>query len=177
MLPLLVAFTLMMGSGWVSCSYNSPNTAANLPNTPGHAALSFATELDLKDDTGQSRRVFAAGELIHMILTVRNRLPETVQVDMATSRTYDFIVVRENTDTIIWQWSNLHPEVRTPTTIAFGPGETQTFEVVWNQLNNAGLPVALGGFEARGAIVYQGFDINPMQPNQLASPPVKFVIQ
>jgi len=174
LVPLLAAFTLMMGSGWVSCSYNSPN---NSPNIPPHTALSFSTELDLKNDAGQSRRTFAAGTPVHMILTVRNRLPETVQVDLATSRTYDFIVVRENTDTIIWQWSNAYPEQRTPTTITFGPGETQTFEVIWNQVDNAGQPVPRGGYEARGALVYQGFDTNPMQSNQLASPPVKFVIE
>ena len=174
LLPLLAAFTLIMGSGWVSCSYNTPN---NSPNIPPHTALSFSTELDLTDDAGKSRRTFAAGMPIHMILTVRNRLPQTVQVDLATSRTYDFIVVRENTDTIIWQWSKAYPEVRTPTTITFGPGETQTFEAIWNQVDNAGLPVPPGGYEARGALVFQGFDANPMQSNQLASPPVRFVIE
>jgi hypothetical protein len=173
LMPLLAAFTLMMGSTWVSCSYNTPPTSAN---TPARTTLSFATELDLLDDAGQSKRVFAAGAPIHMILTVRNRLPEIVQVDLATSRTYDFIVVRENTDTIIWQWSNAYPEQHTPTTVTFGAGETQTFEAIWSQLDNSGEPVRRGGYEARGALVYQGFDANPMQSNQLASPPVKFII-
>lgn len=169
LLPLLVVLMPLMGSAYVSCSYNSPHSHAPV--------LSFSTELDLQDANGQSRRVFAVGELIHMILTVRNRLSETAQVDFSTTRTYDFIVVQASTDTIIWQWSNPHPEPHQSTTIIFRPGETKTFEATWDQLDNDGREVPAGGYEARGVLVFEGFDANPMQTSQFASPPVKFVIE
>src|SRR5690349_11940570 len=95
-LLLLAALMPLMGSAYVSCSFNSPHTHV----TP---TLSFSTELDLQDTEGTSRRRYAVGEDIHMILTVRNRSSLSAQVEFPTLRTYDFIVVLEGTNAVIWQ--------------------------------------------------------------------------
>lgn len=170
LLPLLAALVLMMGSAYVSCSYNAPVVQPR-------PVLSFATELQLEDESGRPSRAFSVGERIHMILTVRNRLSQTAQVDFASSTTYDFIVVKADTDTILWQWSATQPQPRSATTITFGPDETKTFEATWNQFDNSGQPVPPDNYEARGLLVFDGFEANPMQSNQFASAPVKFVIE
>ena len=49
-----------------------------------------------------------------------------------------------------------------PGTLSFAPGETQTFSVTWNQILANGNELRAGNYEARGVLVYSGFDSNPL---------------
>jgi Intracellular proteinase inhibitor len=139
----------------------------------------FVTRLEIQDASGQITDTFERGELIQMVLTVRNRRDETVTVEFPTTRTFDFVVMRENSDSVEWQLSEgpgSTPPSTIPTTIDFGPNETQTFTTTWNQIDNDGNDARTGAYEARGVLVYDGFDSNPLRPNQLGSTLERFTI-
>jgi hypothetical protein len=98
-------------------------------------------------------------------------------VDFTTDRTVDFVIVRENSDTVVWQWSKDQPPFNTTATVlTFAPGEIKTFTRTWDQRDNDGTLVRAGGYEARGALVYDGFDDSPLRTNQMASTLERFTI-
>ena len=107
-----------------------------------------------------------------MILTVRNRRDTTETIDFTDSRTSDFVVVRANTDTVVWQLSKESAAPSpTPTTLEFAPNETQTFTTTWDQTeSDSGDQVRTGTYEARGVLVFDGFDDHPLRASQLGSP-------
>lgn len=139
----------------------------------------FATRLEIQDAGGQITDTFERGELIQMVLTVRNRRNEAVTVEFPTTRTFDFVVVRENSDDVVWQLSDsagAAPPSTIRTTIDFAPNQTQTFTTTWSQVDNDGNEVRTGAYEARGVLVYDGFDSNPLRSNQLGSTLERFTI-
>ena len=74
-----------------------------------------------------------------MILTVRNRRDTSETIDFTDSRTRDFVVVRENTDNVVWQLSEEEAAPsQTPTTLEFGPNEIKTFTTTWEQTDSDG---------------------------------------
>ena len=112
------------------------------------------------------------------MLTVRNRLSTRATVEFTTARISDFVVVRENSSSVVWKWSTGQPPF-TPsaTTLEFNAGETKTFERAWNQVGDNGVPVPAGTYEARGVLFYDGFDADPLKTNQLGSTLVRFTIR
>jgi hypothetical protein len=137
----------------------------------------FVTSLEIQDASGQITDTFERGELIQMVLTVRNRRDESVTVEFPTTRTFDFVVVRENSNDVVWKLSDDAAAPSTiRTTIDFAPNESQTFTTTWNQVDNDGDDVRTGPYEARGVLVYDGFDANPLRSNQLGSTLERFTI-
>ena len=138
----------------------------------------FVTDLTLVNSAGQTTDTFNRDEPIQMQLTVRNRLDTSAEAQFPTNRTSDFVVVPEDSTEVLWKWStaNLPNPSATPTTLTFQPGETKTFTVTWNQVGDNGLPVTPGNYEARGALVYDGFDVDPLQTNSMGSSPKRFTI-
>lgn len=142
----------------------------------------FVTELTLTDTDNQATDTFEFGERVQMQLKVRNRLTTTAEAQFPTTRTTDFVVVRDNTSTVLWKWSNSQPvAAQTTTTLTWQPGETKTFPVTpplqWDQKDDNGVQVTPGTYEARGVLVYDGFDTNPLQVNNMGSSPVQFTIR
>ncbi|HEY4369869.1 MAG TPA: BsuPI-related putative proteinase inhibitor [Steroidobacteraceae bacterium] len=138
----------------------------------------FVTELTLVNSAGENTDTFDFGETIEMQLTVRNRLTTTAEAQFSTTRTSDFVVVNDNSSTVLWKWSTNQPTAgTTPTTLTFEPGETKTFTVDWNQLGDSGIATNPGTYEARGVLVYDGFDTNPLQTNNMGSSPKQFTIR
>jgi hypothetical protein len=113
-----------------------------------------------------------------MILTVRNRRDTTQTIDFTDSRTSDFVVVRANTSTVVWQLSKeTAAPSPTATTLSFAAGESKTFTTTWNQLDSSGGDqVRAGNYEARGVLVFDGFDTNPLRASQRGSPLESFTI-
>jgi hypothetical protein len=138
---------------------------------------SFVTLLSLQDFEGTETTLFDRGEEITLDLTVRNRLDSASQVDLPDGRTADFVVVRENTNDVVWQWSkNQAAFPTTAHTLEFAAAESKPYSVTWNQQTDNGNAVSAGTYEARGVLVYSGFDSNPLTSNQLGSTLVRFTI-
>jgi hypothetical protein len=107
---------------------------------------------------------------------VRNRLNTPAIVQFPSTRMSDFLVVRENTSSIVWMWSNDRAFEQVLTELDFAAGETKTFTVSWDQTDNEGLPVAAGTYEARGVLVYEDFDAHPLATDPLGSTLERFTI-
>jgi len=108
---------------------------------------------------------------------VRNRRDTTETIDFTDSRTSDFVVVRANTDSVVWQLSKKSAAPsQTPTTLSFAPGESKTFTTTWDQIDDSGDQVRTGTYEARGVLVFDGFDSRPLRASQQGSPLESFTI-
>jgi Intracellular proteinase inhibitor len=158
-----------------SCSSlgSSNNNSGDGGNDP-----TFVATLQLQSTTGDVTDSFDRGALIQMILTVRNRRDTTETVDFTDSRTSDFVVVRANTETVVWQLSKeTAAPSPTPTTITFGPNETKNFTTTWDQIeSDSGNQARTGNYEARGVLVFDGFDDHPLRASQVGSPLESFTI-
>lgn len=144
----------------------------NIENRDGQ----FVTSLTLQNPSAQITDVFERDEQIEFVMTVRNELDRTAIIEFPTTRTFDFVVLREGTDEIVWQWSEDQPIQQTPSEIEFAPEETQTFRATWDQISNLDVQVRPGTYEARGVLVFRGFDSNPREQNQQGSTIQRFTI-
>jgi hypothetical protein len=160
---------ICIGASSQSCSVGSDGSDGDRP--------SFVTELSLQDLDLQVTDSFERGGPITLVLTVRNRLDTSVEVDFPSARTFDFVVVRQNTDDVVWQWSDGRTFSQVATTLTFAPGETKTFSQTWEQRGSSGEQVRRDSYEARGVLVYAGFDTNPLRSNQLGSTLIRFDIR
>ncbi|HEX2494091.1 MAG TPA: BsuPI-related putative proteinase inhibitor, partial [Steroidobacter sp.] len=112
-----------------------------------------------------------------LVMTVRNELDTSAIIEFPTMRTSDFVVLRADAADVVWQWSDDQPAFQpTPTQLQFEAGETKTFTAIWNQTNENGLQVRVGTYQARGVLVFSGFDADPLQENPQASALVTFTI-
>lgn len=140
--------------------------------------LDFATALTIQDAGGQITDTFERNDQIQLVMTVRNELDTTATVEFPTARTSDFVIVRDGTAEVVWQWSeNQPPFAQTPSELTFAPGETKTFTAIWNQRSNADVLVRTGTYQARGVLVFSGFDTDPLQENQQGSTLQRFRIR
>ena len=156
-----------------SCSFGSSDDSGDGGDDP-----TFVTTLQLQDSEGNVTNSFQRREQIQMILTVRNRRDTTETVEFTDSRQSDFLVVRENSSGIVWQLSEESAAPSpTPSTLEFAPGETKTISISWNQTDSdSDDQVSVGTYEARGVIVFDGFDTSPLRASQLGSPLERFTI-
>lgn len=156
-----------------SCSLGSSNSDGDGGNDP-----TFVATLQLQDTTGDATDSFERGGLIQMILTVRNRRDTSESMDFSDSRTSDFVVVRANTETVVFQLSKESAAPSpTPTTLDFAPNETKTFTTTWDQTDSdSGDQVRVGTYEARGVLVFDGFDDHPLRASQRGSSLERFTI-
>jgi hypothetical protein len=157
-----------------SCGLGSSNNNSG----DGGNDPTFVATLQLQDANGDANDSFERGAIVTMILTVRNRRDTTETIDFTDSRTRDFVVVRANTNDVVWQLSKeTAAPSPNPTTLTFGPNESQTFTTTWDQTESGnGNQVRVGSYEARGVLVFDGFDNNPLRASQLGSPLEQFTI-
>jgi Intracellular proteinase inhibitor len=155
-----------------SCSLRGSDDSGDGGDDP-----TFVATLQLQSVTGEVTDTFQRQELIQMVLTVRNRTDETRTLDFDTSRQSDFVVVRDNTDNVVWQLSDVSaPESPTPSTLEFAPNQVRTITTSWNQIDSNGDQVRVGSYEARGVLIFDGFDSSPLRASQLGSPLERFTI-
>jgi hypothetical protein len=168
LLAVMGVLAICLGATSRSCSLATSGANGNDP--------SFVAHLELRDINGDTTDSFQRGELINLVLTVRNRLDSKATAEFTTARESDFVVVRENTNDVVWKWSHDRTFPQVATTLEFAPSETKSFSVTWNQTDSNGNALQAGTYEARGALVYAGFDTSPLQANQFGSTLERFTI-
>jgi hypothetical protein len=157
-----------------SCSFSNSN---NNNSGDGGNDPTFVVTLQLQDVNGDVTDSFERDALIQMIMTVRNRTDQTQTLDFDTSRQSDFVVVRDNTDNVVWRLSDVSsPPSSTPSTLTFGPNEVRTITTSWDQIDSDGNRTAVGTYEARGVLIFDGFEDHPLRASQLGSPLQQFTI-
>lgn len=156
-----------------SCSgFGSSNNGGDGGDDP-----TFVATLQIQNVSGEVTNSFQRDELIQMILTVRNRTDKTQTLNFDTSRQSDFVVVRDNSDNVVWRLSDVSsPPTTTPSTLEFGPNEVKTITTSWDQIDSDGNRAGVGNYEARGVLIFDGFDDHPLRASQLGSPLESFTI-
>jgi hypothetical protein len=168
---LLIAAGIMvacLGASFVSCSSGGGDDGSGI-------GPSFVTTLAIRDSSGTPTTTFDAGEPIELRLSVRNRLVTPAIVQFPSGRQSDFVVV--SAGNVIWKWSDGKAFTLAPTELEFAANETKTFTVTWDQTDSDGQQVPAGDYEARGVLVFEGFDTNPLLPHEMGSTLERFTIQ
>jgi Intracellular proteinase inhibitor len=171
-LLLLATGMIVCGTSGNSCS----NGLGGLGGGGGGDQPTFVATLAVRDASGADRDIFAVGQPVSLVLSVRNRLNSAQTASFTTSRTADFVIVENGTTRIVWQATNGQTISPTATQLQFAANETKTFSATWNQTANGGGQVNTGTYEARGALVYTGFDSDPLAINEAGSSPVQLTI-
>ncbi len=169
-LTVLGVLAICLGASTDSCSLS--NIGGGSGDNP-----SFVTELRLQDLDGRVTDSFARNDTITLVLTVRNRLNTTATIQFPTGRQSDFVVVRQNTNDVIWKWSSDRTFPQTQSELEFAAGQSRSFSFDWNQLDDSGNPLRSGDYEARGVLVYSDFDGNPLKSNPQGSTLVRFTVR
>lgn len=173
--PRLVA---VLGMAAICLGASSKSCRLIQDNIENREDLEFATALTIQDAGGQITDTFERNDQIQLVMTVRNELEVTATVEFPTARTSDFVIVREGTADVVWKWSaNQPPFTQTPSELTFAPGETKRFIAIWNQRSNEDVLVRTGTYQARGVLVFSGFDTDPLQENQQGSSLQQFRIR
>lgn len=138
----LIAAALL---GNTQCQSTSNNGIG--PNGPN-----FVTTLAVEDANGNAASSFTPSQQIQFVLSVRNRSTTSQTISFSTVQQYNFAVFESGTATEVWTWSLSQTFTQNTTTLTIPAGGTQTFTVVWNQLDDAGQLVPSGDYEVIGGV-------------------------
>jgi hypothetical protein len=176
-LALLVGIVLVT-SGYASCSFQSGPGAGNFykPGAPG-VGSTFRSVLTLRNVSGTETSNFVFGEQIRFEFEIKNQSTETMHILFSTAQQTDFLVVDAGTTQIRWMWSETQDFAMGSTELIFNPGETKFFTLVWDGTLVDGTHLPPGSFQARGLLVYAGYETYPLKPSEFASPLVPFTVR
>lgn len=102
------------------------------------------------------KAVYLPGEPVNITLEKTNRTDQTLTLRYPTTQRFDFMVRREVGQLAIWRWSRGQVFGQMTGTVALAPGESQVFEVTWDQVDNRGQQVAPGTFIIQGFNTAEG---------------------
>ncbi len=86
-------------------------------------------------------------------------------------------MVNQGTAQIRWMWSDGQAFAQVATELVFEPYASKTFTLIWPGTLADGTHLGVGNYQARGALVYPGFEANPLAPNDMASPLEAFTVR
>ena len=115
-----------------------------MPSPPQEEAEGLKLELKLDEPA------YKPNKPITMTLTVTNPSKETFRDSFRSSQAYDFIVKQEAVE--IWRWSADKFFAQAITEFTLAPGESESFEEVWEQVDNAGKDVPTGKYQVIGIL-------------------------
>jgi len=87
------------------------------------------------------------------------------------------LVVNPGTSQIRWMWSEGQSFAQVRTEVVFEPYATQSFSVTWNGNLSDGTNLPPGSYQARGLMVFDGYEANPLAPSELAAPLQPFSVR
>ena len=59
----------------------------------------------------------------------------------------------------------------------FEPDATKSFTLIWDGTLADGTHLPPGNYQARGLMVFDGYETNPLAPSELAAPLVPFTVR
>ncbi len=180
-LALLIGIGLVTAGNYASCAFKSgPNGGVypEVPDVPGApAAGTFDSTLTLRDVSGVETASFVFGEPIRFDFKIDNLTNTRQTVRFPDAQTHDFLVVNHGTVQLVWQWSEGLTFAQVPTDLVFEPNASKTFTLIWPGTLADGTNLRVGTYQARGVLVFPGFEDNPLAPSQLGSPLVAFTVR
>jgi hypothetical protein len=145
---LRALFGLLL-AGMLLGSTQCQNTTNDGTNSDGPI---FVTSLAVEDVNGNAASSFSSTAEIQFVLNVRNRTSSSQTISFNTAQEYNFEVLDSGTATEIWTWSLGQTFSQSTTSLTFVAGETKTFTVKWEQLDDTGQLVPTGSYEAIGGM-------------------------
>jgi len=180
-LALLVGIGLVTAGNYAACAFKSgPNGGVypvdpGAPGTPGVGT--FSSTLTLRNVSGVETDNFVFGEPIRFDFKIDNLSNTRQTVQFPDAQTHDFLVVSQGTVQILWMWSDGQAFAQVATDLVFEPYASKTFTLIWGGTLADGTQLGVGNYQARGALVYPGFDANPLAPNDMASTLEPFTVR
>jgi hypothetical protein len=164
-IAVIVALVPIILGADFRCSYDDSDPAED-----------FETSLVLRDAQGAATGSFRVGATIVFELQVHNRSDFSSTLTFNDTRQYDFVVFDAGQRRVRWKWSEGRTFAQSTTDLHFAPRETKSFRVEWNQLTRSGAVLDVGAYDARGALVFSGFDADPQRRDELGSPLQRFAV-
>ena len=174
-LALLGGICLVTSGNVAFCSFQSGPDALLEPGTGGTGE--FRSTLVLRNVSGVETSSFVFGEPIRFDFAVENLTGRQLRISFPDAQMTDYLVVNQGTTQIRWMWSEDQSFAQVRTELVFEPFATQSFSVTWNGSLSDGTNLPPGSYEARGLMLFDGYEANPLAPSQLAAPLQPFVVR
>ncbi len=161
------------GVGTASCQVTvvDPEVAPVEPVEPEAAPLQPA-EFAIQDAGGDQPLVFAAGEGIPFVITMRNPTGEPLVLECDWAQIYDIRVLDSN-ETLVWNWALRQDFTAGDVSeLVLPAGEERTYPETWDQKDNEGFQVPAGAYEVYLDLVCPGWGM----PDQTAVGPLAIEI-
>jgi len=177
-LALLIGIGLVTAGNYAACAFKSGPNGGVYPTPPdGPGTGTFASTLTLHNVSGVETASFVFGEPIRFDFKIDNLTNTRQVVDFPDAQTHDFLVVNNGTVQVVWQWSEGMAFAQVTTQLVFEPYSSKTYTLVWPGTLASGTQLGVGSYQARGMLVFPGFDANPLAPSDMASPLVPFTVR
>ena len=174
-LALLGGICLVTSGNVAFCSFQSGPDALLGPGTGGTGE--FRSTLVLRNVSGVETSSFVFGEPIRFDFAVENLTGRQLRISFPDAQMTDYLVVNQGTTQIRWMWSEDQSFAQVRTELVFEAFATQSFSVTWNGSLSDGTNLPPGSYEARGLLLFDGYEANPLAPSQLAAPLQPFVVR
>jgi hypothetical protein len=183
-LALLIGIGLVTAGNYAACAFKSgPNggvypTVPGTPGTPGTPGVgTFTSDLTLRNVSGVETDSFVFGEPIRFDFEIFNRTNTQQRVQFPDAQTHEFLVANQASAQIVWKWSDGQAFAQVATELVFEPYASKTFTLIWSGTLADGTNLGVGNYQARGALVYPGFEDAPLAANDMASPLEPFTVR
>jgi hypothetical protein len=168
---MMTRLALLLGiwlatSGSTSCSFNSGSSSDDDPPASGG---SFTSTLTLRDAAGVETASFVFGEPVRFDFEIVNRTDRQQRLSFPDAQTHDFLVINDQTVQVRWMWSDGQAFAQASTELLFEPRASKAFTVYWPGTLADGSHLPPGRYQARGTLVFDGFEANPLAPSELGS--------
>jgi hypothetical protein len=164
-LTLLLGVWLVTSASSSSCSFNSGSG----DDDPPVSGSSFSSTLKLRDMAGVETASFVFGEPVRFDFEIVNRTNRQQRLQFPDAQTHDFLVVNDHTIQVRWMWSDGQAFAQANTELLFEPYASKTFTLYWPGTLADGTHLPPGSYQARGTLVFDGFETNPLAPSDLGS--------
>lgn len=123
--------------------------------------LNFDVSIETTDKFGQPSLVFAQGDPINIILSIKNTSATTQVLDFNSGQQCDFSI-KDRNGAEVWRWSDGKFFTLSFTSYAIAPGATHTIQITWNQLiTDTGPVIPVGNYTIEADRI--GVDAIPKQ--------------
>jgi hypothetical protein len=180
-LALLIGIGLVTAGNYAACAFKSgPNGGVypTVPDTPGTPGVgTFSSTLTLRNVSGVETQSFVFGEPIRFDFEIINRTNTQQRVQFPDAQTHEFLVADQAATQVLWMWSDGQAFAQVATELVFEPYASKSFTLIWPGTLADGTNLKVGNYQARGALVYPGFENDPLAANDMASPLEAFTVR
>lgn len=174
---MMARLATLVGISLVTSAYASCTFRSGTPLPPPPYVSPFGSSLTLRDAAGVETRSFVMGEPLRFDFEIVNLTSQRQTVQFADGQDHDFLVVNDGTSQIRWKWSQNRAFTQATTELTFEPNASKTFTLYWPGTLADGTQLPAGTYQARGALLFDGFRANPLASNAMASELETFTVR